>query len=58
MNGLNSLLCSPVSEDCSYALQKAVKYFEKKYDNAVYKVIFLDFLTEVEGNFSLKFRVS
>lgn len=40
MPGLDTLLTSPVQKECLGALNKVVKYFEKKYDNAVYKVDF------------------
>ncbi|CAD5206840.1 unnamed protein product [Bursaphelenchus okinawaensis] len=40
MNGLNTLIASPVHSDCSRALKKAVKYFEKKYDIHAYNVNF------------------
>jgi len=40
MKGIDSLLVSPLHGDVLYALQKAVKYFETKYDNTCYCVDF------------------
>ncbi|CAD5210040.1 unnamed protein product [Bursaphelenchus xylophilus] len=40
MKDLDSLITSPIHPDCSRAVKKAVKYFEKKYDLSAYNVDF------------------
>ncbi|KAI6207733.1 DNA RNA helicase domain containing protein [Aphelenchoides besseyi] len=40
MRGLDDITASPLDVDCQNALQRAVKYFAKKYDTSVYSVDF------------------